>query len=132
MEWLCRRAPAESEHIRLVLKHWLRCLTPLWETVELLLDMKAMGKNLYFAAVLSEDGKDYVLNTYPFISLFDGGVFSCEGGGPMIDRLCSLYRLDPARCIFVGADSECRQASEAAGFRSILFTGAERLRDSLV
>jgi FMN phosphatase YigB (HAD superfamily) len=131
MEWLCRRAPAETEHIRLVLKHWERCLTPRWETVELLLDMKGSGKKLYFAAALNADGKDYVEKTYPFISLFDGGVFSCEGGGAMVERLCSLYRLDPSRCVFVGADAGQRSAAETAGFRAVLFTGAERLRDIL-
>jgi FMN phosphatase YigB (HAD superfamily) len=129
MEWLCRRAPAETEHIRLVLKHWLRCLTPRWETVELLLDMKRQCKKLYFAAALNEDGKEYAEKTYPFLSLFDGGVFSCEESGAMVDRLCTLYRLDPARCVFVGADAEQRKAAETAGFRAVLFTGAERLRD---
>jgi FMN phosphatase YigB (HAD superfamily) len=132
MEWLCRRVPAEADHIRLVLKHWLRCLTPRWETVELLLDMKAEGKKLYFAAVLNADGKEYITKTYPFMSLFEGGVFSCDGGGPMGDRLCALYRLDPARTVFVGADAEQQKAAEAAGFRSVLFTGAERLRDSWI
>jgi FMN phosphatase YigB (HAD superfamily) len=132
MEWLCRRHPAEAEHIRLALKHWLRCLTPRWETVEFLLDMKGQSKKIWFAAVLNADGKDHVLKTYPFISLFEGGVFSCDGGGPMIDRLCSLYRLNPARCVFIGADAEQHKAAEQAGFRSILFTGAERLRDILM
>jgi FMN phosphatase YigB (HAD superfamily) len=133
MEWLCRRTPAETEHIRLVLKHWLRCLTPRWETVELLLDMKASGKKLYFAAVLNADGKEYIIKTYPFLSLFEGGAFSCDGsGGPMVGRLCGLYRLDPVRCVFVGADAEQRAAAENAGFRAVLFTGAERLRDILV
>jgi FMN phosphatase YigB (HAD superfamily) len=129
MEWLCRRAPAETEHIRLALKHWLRCLTPRWETVDLLLDMKESGEKIYFAAALNADGKDYVLNTYPFISLFNGGVFSCEGGGAMVDRLCALYCLDPPRCIFVSAEAEEKEAAGAAGFRALLFTGAERLRD---
>jgi putative hydrolase of the HAD superfamily len=132
MEWLCRRHPSEAEHIRLALKHWLRCLTPRWATVELLLDMKGQGKKLWFAAALNTDGKDYVLKTYPFISLFEGGVFSCDGGGPMIDRLCALYRLDPAGCIFVAAGTEQHEAAKAAGFRSILFAGAERLRDVLL
>jgi FMN phosphatase YigB (HAD superfamily) len=132
MEWLCRRSPAEAEHIRLVLKHWLRCLTPKWETVDLLTDMKESGKSIYFAAALNSDGKDYVLNTYPFISLFNGGVFSCEEGGPMADRLCGLYRLDPARTVFVSCEDEQRKAAEAAGFRAVLFTGAERLKDSLL
>jgi FMN phosphatase YigB (HAD superfamily) len=133
MEWLCRRHPAEAEHIRLALKHWLRCLTPRWATVELLLDMKkGQDKKLWFAAALNADGKDYVLKTYPFISLFEGGVFSCDGGAPMIDRLCAAYRLDPAFCVFVGADPEQHKAAAAAGFRSILFTGAERLKDMLL
>ena len=129
-EWLCRRAPAETEHIRLVLKHWLRCLTPRWETVELLLDMKAQGRRLFFAAALNADGKDYVLKTYPFMSLFEGGVFSCDGGGA--ESLCALYRLEPARCVFVGADAGQQKAAEAAGFRSLLFSGAQRLRDTLI
>jgi FMN phosphatase YigB (HAD superfamily) len=132
MEWLCRRAPAETEHIRLVLKHWLRCLTPRWETVDLLLDMKEQGKQLYFAAALNTDGKEYVLKTYPFMSLFEGGVFSCDSGGPMVDSLCSLYRLEPGQCVFVGAGAEQRREAESAGFRSVLFTGAERLRDILL
>ncbi|MDR0325008.1 MAG: hypothetical protein LBI19_02795 [Oscillospiraceae bacterium] len=131
-EWLCRRAPAEAEQIKLVLKHWLRCLTPRWETVELLLDMKEQGRRLFFAAALNADGKDYVLKTYPFMSLFEGGAFSCDGGGPMVESLCTLYRLDPARSVFVGTDSEEHKAAEAAGFRSVLFTGAERLRDTLI
>ncbi|MCL2003228.1 MAG: hypothetical protein FWG72_04385 [Oscillospiraceae bacterium] len=132
MEWLCRRAPAETEHIRLVLKHWLRCLTPRWEMVELLLDMKESGKNLYFAAALNSDGKDYILKTYPFLSLFEGGAFSCEGGGAMVDSLCARHRLTPARSVFVTADPAQHKAAKSAGFRAILFTGTERLRDTLI
>ncbi|MCL1806114.1 MAG: hypothetical protein FWG31_00245 [Oscillospiraceae bacterium] len=131
-EWLCRRTPEEAGHIRLALKHWLRCLTPRWETVDLLLDMREQGRKLYFAAVLNADGKEYVFKTYPFMSLFEGGVFSCDGGGPMVDSLCALYRLDPARSVFVSAGEQQRKAAEAAGFRAVLFTGAERLRDTLI
>jgi FMN phosphatase YigB (HAD superfamily) len=131
-EWLCRRAPAEAEHIRLILKHWLRCLTPRWETVDLLLDMKGEGKRLFFVAVLNVDGKEYITKTYPFMSLFEGGVFSCDGEGPMVDQLRTRCRLDPARTVFVGAAPEQHKAAEAAGFRSVLFTGAERLRDSMI
>ncbi|MDR0293527.1 MAG: hypothetical protein LBH95_05165 [Oscillospiraceae bacterium] len=132
LEWICRRNPAETEHIRLVLRHWLRCLTPRWETVGLLFDMKEQGRKLYFAAALNADGRDYILKTYPFMSRFEGGVFSCDGGGPMVDRLCSLYGLDPARCVFVSSDGGQHKAAEDTGFRSVLFTGAERLRDTLI
>ena len=132
LEWLCRRHPSEAEHIRLALKHWLRCLTPRWETVELLLDMKEQrGTRLWFAAALNSDGKDYVLKTYPFMSLFEGGVFSCDSNEPMIERLCASYRLDRARCVFVGTDAAQCKAAELAGFRGVLFTGVDRLRDLL-
>jgi FMN phosphatase YigB (HAD superfamily) len=131
-DWLCNRSPVESEHIKLVLKHWPRCLTPRWETVELLLDMKEQGKRLFFAAALNADGKEYVQNTYPFMSLFEGGAFSCDGSGPMVDTLCGAYRLDPKQSVFVSTDAAQREAAETAGFRAVLFTGAERLRDILI
>ncbi len=133
VEWLCRRAPAEAEHIRLALKYWPRCLTPRWETVSLLLDMKAQKRRLYFYAETAADGKDHILKTYPFMTLFEGGLFSCDGHpSPPCGELCRMYGLDPSRCYWVDTDRERVAGAQAEGLRGVLFTNAERLRDSLI
>lgn len=133
MEWLCRSSPTEADHIRLVLKHWLRCLTPRWETVDLLLDMKEQGRHLYFAAKVNADGKEYIQSTYPFMTLFEGGVFSCDiGSQQLCENVCRLYRLEPARSVWIGSTAEQGDAAEVPGLRGVCFTGAERLRDTFI
>ncbi|MDR1693349.1 MAG: hypothetical protein LBR72_08330 [Oscillospiraceae bacterium] len=130
-DWLCRRSPDEGERIRLTLKHWTRCLTPRWEMVELLLDMKRRG--LYFYAEVPTDGKEHILKTYPFMTLFEGGVFSCDGHpAPRSLSLCRLYNLDPSACYWLDTDPTRLAEAEGCGLRGVLFANAERLRDSLI
>lgn len=135
--WLCHRNPDDTEHIRLVMRHWLRCLTPRWEVVELLLDMKKQDVRLYFIANISAAGREYLLSTYPFLSVFDGGLFSCDEkmakpNPALFERLCSKYRLSPEGCVFIDTQKENIQAAEAAGMRGHLFVGAPRLMDTVL
>lgn len=135
--WLCHRYPDDTEHIRLVMKHWLRCLTPKWEVVELLLDMKEQGMRLYFLSNISVSGREYVLSTYPFFSVFDGGLFSCDEKLAKPDirlyqSLCAKYRLSPEDCLFIDDKKENVKAAESAGMRGHLFVGVERLKDNIL
>ncbi|MDR1669386.1 MAG: hypothetical protein LBR76_05460 [Oscillospiraceae bacterium] len=133
LEWLCRRTPEEADHIRLALKYWPRCLTPRWETVALLLDMKSQNRGLYFYAETAADGKEHIHKTYPFMTLFEGGLFSCDGQAPPpYTELCRLYNLAPSHCFWVDTSRERVRAAETEGLRGVLFTNAERLRDSLI
>lgn len=135
--WLCRRHPEDAEHIRLIMKHWLRCLTPRWEVVELLLDMKKQGLRLYFLSNASLIAKEYLLSTYPFFSVFDGGLFSCDEkllkpDTRIYQSLCSKYRLNPEECVFIDDKKENVITAEIVGMKGHLFVNAERIKDNIL
>lgn len=137
VEWICHRSPAETDHIRLVFKHWLRCLTPKWETVALLQDLKEQGKKLYFIANMNADAREYILSTYPFFTLFDGGVFSCDEKSSKPDmliyqKLIHKFHLEPSQCVYSDDIRDNLTPAEHCGMKTVLFTGVERLRDMML
>lgn len=121
-EWLCKKHPNDSEYIRFVLKNWVHCLTPKWETVKLLLDMKAQGFGLLFTCEIPQTGKDYIIKTFPFMRLFDSGVFSCDNiANTQFANIIANnkgYLITTAETIPFNPN-----------FQHIKFSGVERLRD---
>ena len=135
--WFCHRAPDDAAQIRFVMRHWLRCMTPKWEMVELLQEMKGQGKKLFYLSNMHSGAKEYLLGTYPFFKLFDGGMFSCDArmckpDVRLYDAFCREYGLEPASCLFTDDVRVNVQGAEAVGMKGSLFVSAERFRDGLL
>ena len=126
----CTREPDFQQEIDLTMQNLKNMLTPIPDTIALLPEIKEAGHDLYYLSNMHAEFCDYLLETYPFFCLFDGGIFSCDvrinKPAPKIYQLLlQTYQLDPEECLFFDDVEENVLAASKEGIRGVLFTGAE-------
>lgn len=130
----CLREPRYREPILITMEKLPEMLTPIPETIMLLPKIKAAGHKLYFLSNFHTDLGRYVQAKYPFWSLFDGGVFSCDvhitkPSLGIYEYLLAQYRLNPRDCLFFDDVEENVKAAEQLGIKSILFTDVQQIEE---
>ena len=132
----CLREPNYKAEIIHTMQRLNDMLTPISSTIEILPEIKKRGHKLYYLSNYHNELRNYILDRYPFFSLFDGGVFSCDvktiKPEPEIyhDFLC-MYQLYPKECIFFDDMSENVEAAKRECINSILFTDVECIKPFL-
>lgn len=132
----CLREPDYRAEITLTMQRLNEMLTPISDTIDLLPKLKAHGHNLYYLSNYHNELRNYVMEKYPFFSLFDGGVFSCDVQiiKPEIEiyrRLLCMYKLSPKDCVFFDDIAENVEVAMSEGINGILFTDAECVKSFL-
>ncbi len=128
MEGVMSRIPERHhESARAVYENWFRHLPEIPGMRELLLSLKAEGRQLYLCSNISKGFAAHA-DEIPILSFFDGCVFSGPIGlvkpsREIFDHLLDKYGLDPAECVFVDDREDNIAGAEAAGIRGILFDG---------
>ena len=133
-EILCAREPEYREEIKLAIKNANGIVTYINETIELLPKIKSSGHKLYYLSNMHKEIGEFILKDHEYISLFDGGVFSCDihsiKPSPEIYRyLLNKYDLIPEECVFFDDVEENVAAAEKEGIKGVLFTTAECVMD---
>jgi len=126
---LCRREPEYKNEIFITIKNASDIVSPINETIQLLPKIKKAGHRIYYLSNMHIEIRDYLLKNHKYISLFDGGVFSCDikmtKPSPEIYRyIINKYNLIPEECVFFDDVEENTAAAEREGIKSILFTSA--------
>ncbi len=110
---------------------------PIEGTVDILRELKGRHRHLYALSNWSEETFPIAQKKYEFFKWFDGIVISgqeklVKPDPRIFTRLLERYRLRAANCIFI--DDNQANISKAAdlGFETILFTGPEDLRRTLM
>jgi len=131
----CERKPElEAEICRVMeMESYGRALYPLRDTLDLLPGIKKTGHGLYYLSNMHMETRDFIIENYDFLDMFDGGVFSCNikhrKPFPEIYRfLLKEYSLKPEECIFFDDVQENVDAAEKEGIKGVLFTGAECIK----
>ena len=125
----CGRESGFEREIRHTMQHLKDMLTPISDTVAWLPEIKEAGHGLYYLSNIHRELRDYVVRQYPFFSLFDGGVFSCDVHmiKPAADiylHLLERYALDPGTCLFFDDMEANIEAAHREGIRGVLFRDA--------
>ncbi|MCL2107564.1 MAG: HAD family phosphatase [Oscillospiraceae bacterium] len=123
------KEPLHQELTKKVMDNLTGLLTPIPETIALLPRVKMAGHGLYFLSNYHDKLRHYILARYPFFSLFDGGVFSCDvhitkPAAGIYTCLLDQYRLKPEDCLFFDDMAPNTAAAERLGMRAVLFSGA--------
>lgn len=106
------------------------------ESVAVLADLKGRGMDLYALSNWPAETWPFALESFPFLTWFDGHVVSGQEGivkpDPRIYRLLfERYEIAPTSAVFIDDKALNVTAAEGAGMYGIRYTGAPALRQTL-
>lgn len=138
VETQCARFPHYCAQIRAYDTRWRESLgEPLWDTVDILDELRAAGYPLFGLSNWSAEKFDLVRFDYPFFDWFEDIVISGKVG--LIKPDAQIFELTlkrigrPAReCILIDDSSRNVAAARELGFTTIHFHSAKVLRQDLV
>jgi putative hydrolase of the HAD superfamily len=130
------RTGLDTEYISSFMKSVPLSLTPITETIELMHSLKNKGHTLFCLSNMHVMSISYLEDTYSFLNLFEGIVFSCrvhmvKPDPKIFKHLLSTYRLDPVQTLFIDDSSANTEAAENIGIKAILFKDAEQCSKAL-
>ena len=128
----CERQPEYKEQITKVMDRLPDMLTPINETIKLLPKIKEQGHRLYYLSNYHKDLSRFILGRYPFFSLFDGGVFSCDvqmvkPNEDIYRYFLDKYKLRPSECVFFDDTKENADAAGKLGIKGVHFENSESI-----
>ena len=127
----------KSYEAQLVLDDWHNMLATNFDMFEMLKNLKRAGYGIYYLSNISENIFTSFKSKKRFMSLFDGGIASCEvrmikPDSAIFRLLIETYNLIPNECLFVDDNEENTAAATEQYFTSIVFKSAEELRQTLL
>ena len=128
--------PAIEREIRTAFENLGGMLTLQEFAVPLIRELKAAGCGVYYLSNYSKKAFDECPESVAFMPYTDGGIVSFKVGmtkpDPMMFHLfLERFGLRAYECAFVDDTEENVRAAEALGFKGIVFTGEEGLREEL-
>jgi len=128
------REPEYRAEIRRTINNANDIVSRINETIDLLPKIKSAGHGLYYLSNMQKEIREYLLNNHEYISIFDGGVFSCDvnmikPSSEIYRHLLDKYGLTPEECIFFDDVLENVAAAEKEGIKGVLFTTADCVLD---
>jgi haloacid dehalogenase superfamily, subfamily IA, variant 3 with third motif having DD or ED len=126
-ENFCSEEPKYKGQIIKTMKKLPDMLTPIHRTIEMLPRIKTSGHKLYYLSNYHRELSRYVQDRYPFFSLFDGGVFSCDvhmlkPSAEIYQYILDKYQLNARECVFFDDTERNITAAEKIGIKGVLFT----------
>ena len=134
---LAARFPEHADLIAVYDARWDEMLAgAIPDTVDLLADLKALGRPLYALSNWSAEKFPVARRRFDFLASFDGIVVSGEVGmikpeAAILEHLCSTFTLAPQRTVFIDDMAVNVAAASALGFHGLRFRSAARLRGEL-
>ncbi|MDC7218491.1 MAG: HAD family phosphatase [Spirochaetales bacterium] len=129
------RSGLDEGRILRFLEEAMKSLTPREETVELLRQIKKTGQPLYLLSNMHSEAVP-LLEKYPFMSLFDGKIYSCrvhqvKPKREIYQTLLNTFSLAAEETVFIDDSPVNLPQAKGVGIRTIHFVGADSCRDSL-
>lgn len=129
--------PEKETLIRAFRTHWHEMVSHAYQdSVDIMLDLVQQGRDVTMLTNFAADTFKQAQEMYPFLKVPRGVTVSGEIGmikpdREIYDTHVNSFGLDPTVCLFID-DSEMNvEGAIAAGWQSVLFTGAAKLREDL-
>lgn len=125
-ERIARRTGLTVDEARRVIDGVPGELQPVAGTVDLLQQLHAQGRPLFYLSNMPEPYAQHLERTHHFLGLFRDGVFSarlqlCKPEPEIFTHAAQRFGVDPARTIFIDDMPENVAAARAAGWRALRF-----------
>ncbi|WP_374673405.1 HAD family hydrolase [Ideonella sp.] len=133
---IAARTGLAPDEVQAVVDAVPEALQPLPGTVQLLLDLKAAGRPLYFLSNMPAPYAEHLERTHGFLACFDGGVFSSRAQRNKPDPALyahaeQCFGRAPHALYFVDDHAPNVAAAQARGWRGHVFTGHQPLAEAL-
>lgn len=130
------RTGIQAARLRVLFGTFPRALVPVDPVLELVLQARGGGNDLYVLSNLHRTSFERVRDELGIFELFDGSVVSCEVGAAKPEpaiyrRLLGDFDLDPTVTVFVDDTQVNLDAAAEFGIRTVLFTDAASCRSRL-
>jgi len=130
-------APGYEKEIHTVLEHSGEFLEKYAYTDEWIEALKKSGYRVLYLSNYGESLMERRPDVLDFLSLMDGGLFSCHAKlikpDPQIyAMLCQNFALNPKECLFLDDNEENVEAARDFGLHAICFHGYEKSYDSVM
>jgi 2-haloacid dehalogenase len=134
---LVEQFPDKADLIRGFRLHWHEMVSHSYDdSVDIMLDLIQQGRDVTMLTNFAADTFKQAREMYPFLKVPRGVTVSGEIGLIKPDREiynthAANFDLEPAACLFIDDSQKNVDGAIAAGWQSVLFTGADRLREDL-
>ncbi|KGF67758.1 2-haloalkanoic acid dehalogenase [Hoeflea sp. BAL378] len=129
--------PDQAEMIRAFRQHWHEMVSHAYaDSVDIMLDLVQQGRDVTMLTNFAADTFSEARERFPFLKVPRGVTVSGEIGlikpdREIYDTHVASFDLDPAACLFIDDSQKNVDGAIAAGWQSVLFTGAGQLRADL-
>ena len=128
--------PDYQDEIKLVLDHVGQCIGKTDYAKPWIRELKEKGYQVLFLSNYSEFVMEAGPEVLDFLPLMDGGVFSCYVGLAKPDpeiyqKICDIYKLDPAECVFIDDNRDNIQAAREFGLGTVHFKDYDQAKEDL-
>ena len=129
--------PDKAELIRAFRTHWREMVSHAYDdSVDVMLDLIQQGRDVTMLTNFAADTFREAREMYPFLNIPRGVTVSGEIGLIKPDRAiydahAASFDLEPSACLFIDDSQKNVDGAIAAGWQSVLFTGADKLRADL-
>ncbi len=125
-----------SFEMQAVIDDWCDMLTPIKETCVLIMQLRQMGYDIYYLSNISQRGLEYLYKKTTLMSMFVGGVASCEvkclkPDVEIYKALITKYNLDPNVSVYVDDMGGNIPPAYRLGMHSFQFTNVDMLKSKL-
>ncbi|MDF1608553.1 HAD family phosphatase [Hoeflea sp. YIM 152468] len=134
---LIDRFPDKADLIRAFRTHWPEMVSHSYDdSVDIMLDLIQQGRDVTMLTNFAADTFKQAREMYPFLKVPRGVTVSGEIRLIKPDREiyevhAKSFDLEPAACLFIDDSQANVDGAIAAGWQSVLFTGADKLRADL-
>jgi len=134
---LIEQFPDKAGLIRAFRQHWPEMVSHAYDdSVDIMLDLIQQGRDVTMLTNFAADTFKQAREMYPFLKVPRGVTVSGEIGvikpdREIYDTHVASFNLEPAACLFIDDSQKNVDGAIAAGWQSVLFTGADKLREDL-
>ena len=134
---ICNRSTQNGGLIKQVMYNWYHILTPIYDSVEILKELKHKGYRLYVLSNFHLLAYEDVNKRYEFFKYFDGGIISykenlLKPNEAIYNKLIKEYKIDPKESIFIDDMFQNIESAAKLNFETILFIDSKDLREKLI
>lgn len=129
--------PEKEALIRAFRTHWHEMVSHAYQdSVDIMLDLIQQGRDVTMLTNFAADTFKQAQEMFPFLKVPRGVTVSGEIGmikpdREIYDTHVKSFGLDPSACLFIDDSEKNVEGAIAAGWQSVHFTGAAKLREDL-
>lgn len=128
--------PDHATCVEQMMNHWIDHLQAIKDNVSLIEELRSLGYGVYLCSNIPLEAYGYLKETYSFMDLVDGGIYSYQHrlikpDPKIFELLLDTYHLIADECLFIDDRKENTEAAKQLGFLVIHLEDPSELSHSI-